>query len=126
MSISEKIVGVVTDNILTPKVQDAAEAFIDTNFVDKRLEESIVAELLDTYGKEPFYNDFDGYISQNDVIKNLIKAVRGRSSLQPNFRTGFVRENDKHFLSQYPKYNNKPVQHSQVYSIFEKSLMPYL
>lgn len=49
MSISEKIVGVVTDNILTPKVQDAAEAFIDTNFVDKRLEESIVAELLDTY-----------------------------------------------------------------------------
>lgn len=120
MSISEKIVGVVTDNILTPKVQDAAEAFIDTNFVDKRLEESIVAELLDTYGNEPFYNDFDGYISQNDVIKNLIKAVRGRSSLQPNFRTGFVRENDKHFLSQYPKYNYKPVQHSQVHSIFEK------
>lgn len=42
MSIIEKIFGVVTDRILTPKAENATTAFIDSNFVDKSLEESIV------------------------------------------------------------------------------------
>ena len=49
MSIIEKIFGVVTDRILTPKAENATTAFIDSNFVDKSLEESIVTELLETY-----------------------------------------------------------------------------
>ena len=69
MSIIEKIFGVVTDRILTPKAENATTAFIDSNFVDKSLEESIVTELLETYGTEPFYNDFDGYITKNIMSK---------------------------------------------------------
>ncbi len=120
MSIIEKFFGVVTDRILTPKAENATTAFIDSNFVDKSLEESIVTELLETYGTEPFYNDFDGYITKNNVIKNVIASIRGTGCLQPNSRTKFVRENEKCFLSQYPKYRQKPVQHSQVCRIFEK------
>lgn len=92
MSIFQKIASVFADKAIAPKLENAAIAFVDNTFVDKNLEEGIIADLLETYGNEPFYNDFDGYITRNNVINNLIKSVRGNSSLQPNFRTGFIRE----------------------------------
>lgn len=120
MSIFQKIASVFADKAIAPKLENAAIAFVDNTFVDKNLEEGIIADLLETYGNEPFYNDFDGYITRNNVINNLIKSVRGNSSLQPNFRTGFIRENEARFLSQYPKYKHRPVHHSQICCIFEK------
>lgn len=120
MSIFQKISSVFADKAIAPKLENAAIAFVDNTFVDKNLEEGIIADLLETYGNEPFYNDFDGYITRNNVINNLIKSVRGNSSLQPNFRTGFIRENEARFLSQYPKYKHRPVHHSQICCIFEK------
>lgn len=120
MFIVEKFVGAVTDKLFTSKVENVATAFIDSTFVEKNLEDRIIADLLETYGNEPFYNDFDGYITRNHVVRDLISSVRGKSSIQPNFKTGFVRENEKHFLSQYPKYKRKPLQHSQIRGILEK------
>lgn len=120
MSIFEKLVSAFTEKAIIPKAENVAVAFIDNNFVDDNLGGSIHEYLLQTYGNEFFYNDFDGYITRNHVISGLISSVRGKSSIQPNFKTGFVLENEKQFLKQYPKYRYKPVQISQIHNIFEE------
>lgn len=72
MSIFQKIASVFADKAIAPKLENAAIAFVDNTFVDKNLEEGIIADLLETYGNEPFYNDFDGYITRNNVINNKL------------------------------------------------------
>lgn len=55
MSIFQKISSVFADKAIAPKLENAAIAFVDNTFVDKNLEEGIIADLLETYGNEPFY-----------------------------------------------------------------------
>ena len=74
MSIFQKIASVFADKAIAPKLENAAIAFVDNTFVDKNLEEGIIADLLETYGNEPFYNDFDGYITRKYSLQGTTQG----------------------------------------------------
>lgn len=114
MSILEKIFSAFADKVMAPKVGNTVASIVDKNIVDKNIESTIWKYLLQSYGNEPFYNDLSGYILRNNIIAYLIDSVRGKSTIQPNFRTGFIAENKKRFLSQHPKYASEPIQRSQI------------
>lgn len=90
MSILEKIFSAFADKVMAPKVGNTVASIVDKNIVDKNIESTIWKYLLQSYGNEPFYNDLSGYILRNNIIAYLIDSVRGKSTIQPNFRTGFT------------------------------------
>ena len=86
MSILEKIFSAFADKVMAPKVGNTVASIVDKNIVDKNIESTIWKYLLQSYGNEPFYNDLSGYILRNNIIGYLIDSVRGKSTIQPNFR----------------------------------------
>lgn len=117
MSIIEKIFSAFAEKVMAPKVENTVASFVDKNILDKNIESTIFEYLLQTYGNELFYNDLCGYILRNNVIGYLIDSVRRKSTIQPNYRTGFISENEKRFLSQHPKYAFEPIQRSQISNV---------
>lgn len=89
-------------------VDHFSSKFIDCikNFKGQRndlaLADAIRQELLDEYGNEPFYNDFDSYLTCNKTIDLLIPALRNSLSEPVMGPSEFVDENLKQFLDEAP------------------------
>jgi hypothetical protein len=56
-----------------------------------------------------FYNDFDAYLHNNNVIKLLIAAFRKESTVQPIDKTAFIDYNVEKFLNAAPRHRGTPV-----------------
>ena len=104
-----KMEAVINEHIVVPKM-------------DRHASEELSSTLLDKYGNEAFYHDFDSYITGNNVIALLITAFRKESSVQPIDRTTFIEQNVEKFLNANPKYSSKPVI---IYRISEALALVY-
>lgn len=69
---------------------------------DIALGDAIRQELLDRYGNEPFYDDFDSYLTSNKTIDGLIHTLRNSSPQQVVGPSEFVDENFRKFLDRTP------------------------
>jgi len=69
---------------------------------DIALANAIHQELLDQYGNEPFYNDFDSYLTCNNTINSLILTLRNSSPQPVMGLSEFVDKNFKQFLDRTP------------------------
>lgn len=94
--ILNKTVATVNEHIIVPKM-------------DRQTSEELLSVLLQKYGNEAFYNDFDLYLHRNNVVNLLIAAFRKESSVQPIDKTAFIDYNVEKFLNANPRYNGKPV-----------------
>ncbi len=119
MALLGKIMSVFTDKVIVPKAENLAAQVFDTCVVDRQLEKKVISLFLQEYENEPFYMDLDSYITNYNVIANLISASRGKTSLQPNSKTAFISENIKLFIRRCPEYNKNTVQLSQVRDVFD-------
>ncbi len=103
-----------------PKIESRAAELADLLYFDKQLKEKVHAYLLTKYGNEVYYNDLDCYITTNNVIDLLIKAVRGESSVQPRTERQFKNLNTKKFIEYNPKYKRNKVVSSRIPGIFSE------
>ena len=69
---------------------------------DIALADAIRQELLDQYGNEPFYNDFDSYLICNTTIDSLILTLRNSSPQPVMGPSEFVGKNFKQLLDTAP------------------------
>lgn len=69
---------------------------------DKALGDAIRQELLDQYGNELFYNDFDSYLTCSETIDSLILALRNSSPQLVIGHSEFVTKNLRQFLDKTP------------------------
>lgn len=69
---------------------------------DIALGDAIRQALLDQYGNEPFYNDFDSYLTRNKIIDSLILALRNPTSQKDLGHSEFIDNNLKLFLDTNP------------------------
>ena len=69
---------------------------------DAALGDTIRQELLDRYGKEPFYDDLDSYLTSRNAVNLLIAALRSPSPQQVIWREKFIEDNLAQFLDEAP------------------------
>lgn len=91
-----------------------------TQIFDTATEQLAKQLLLEDFGDTIFYNDFDSYISRNDVIPQLIISLRGESKLQENNKKAFVEQNLKKFFALYIKYKHDITILGRIKDAFEK------
>lgn len=103
-----------------PIIESHVIEYADLLYYDKKLKENVYAHLLKKYGNEVYYNDLDGYITTNNVIDLLIKAIRGESSVQPRTERQFKNVNAKRFVEYNPKYKRNKVVSSRIPRIFSE------
>lgn len=112
MSLFEGVANTVAafggDHILN-KAAAAMNERIVVPQMDRHATEELLTALLQKYGKEIFYNDFDSYLHGNNVIALLIAAFRKESSVQPIEKTAFIDYNIEKFLNAYSRYRGMPV-----------------
>lgn len=101
-----------------PKIESYAVELADSIYYDKQIKEKICAYLLKKYGNEVYYNDLDGYITANNVIDLLFKAIRGKSNAQPQTERQFKNLNAKRFIEHNPQYRRNKVVSSRILGIF--------
>lgn len=83
---------------------------------DIALAGAIRQELLDQYGNEPFYNDFDSYLTCNKTIDSLILTLRNSSPQPVMGPSEFVDKNYKQFLDRTPSSLAYSVQVKDAFS----------
>ena len=83
---------------------------------DIALADAIRQELLDQYGKEPFYNDFDSYLTRNKTIDSLILTLRDFSLQQSMGPSEFVDKNSKQLVDSTPSCLAYSVQIKDAFS----------
>ena len=103
-----------------PKIESYTVELTDLLYFDKQLKEKVHDHLLKKYGNEVYYNDLYGYITTNNVIALLIKAIRGESSVQPRTERQFKNVNAKRFIEYNPKYKRNKVVSSRIPGIFSE------
>lgn len=101
-----------------PKIESYAVELADSIYYDKQIKEKVCAYLLKKYGNEVYYNDLDGYITANNVIDLLFKAIRGKSNAQPQTERQFKNLNAKRFIEHNPQYRRNKVVSSRIPGIF--------
>ena len=101
-----------------PKIESYAVELTDLLYFDKQLKEKVHDHLLKKYGNEVYYNDLDGYITTNNVIDLLIRAIRGEASVQPRTEWQFKNINAKRFIEYNPKYKRNKVVSSRIPGVF--------
>lgn len=100
----------LTSTAVGKAVDHISSKFIDCikNFKgqhgDIALGNAIRQELLDQYGNEPFYNDFDSYLTCNRTIDSLILTLRNSSPQPVIGHSEFVDKNLQKFLDRTPSY----------------------
>lgn len=119
MSIKD-FVATIWGKTVEPKIESYAVEIADLRYFDNRLKETAYAHLLKKYGNEVYYNDLDGYVTTNNVIDLLIKAIRGESSVQPRTERQFKTHNTKRFIEYNPKYKHDRVVSSRIPGIFSE------
>ena len=110
----------VWDKTAQPKIENGVAKYANLMYFDKKLKETVCDHLLKKYGNEEYYNDLDGYITTNNVIDLLIKAIRGESSVQPRTERQFKNVNAKRFIEYNPKYKRDKVISSRIPGIFSE------
>ena len=110
MSLIEGVAGTIAafggEHILS-KAVDAANEHIVVPKMDSRAREKLLSELLDKYGDEVFYNDFDAYLQNNRVIESLIAALREETNIQPVDKMVFIDHNAEKFINLNRTYSGK-------------------
>ena len=119
MSIKEFVTNVLGKTV-EPRIESYAMELADLLYFDKQLKEKVHAHLLKKYGNEVFYNDLDSYLTTNNVIDLLIKAVRGESGVQSRIERQFKNTNAKRFIEYNPKYKQNKVVSSRIPGIFSE------
>ena len=76
----KELVTNILGKTVEPKIESYAVELADSIYYDKQIKEKVCAYLLKKYGNEVYYNDLDGYITANNVIDLLFKAIRGKSN----------------------------------------------
>lgn len=116
-TIAEK----ATDSLLEHTVGSKFEELISNQFgkkTDSDIEKELQEYLLDKYGDERFYNDLDGFLSNNSIISNLISDFRCENYKRPISKEDFVSKNLQDFFNMYSKYKNEKVERSQIIGAF--------
>ena len=119
MSIKD-FVTYIWSKTVEPKIESYTVELVDLLYYDSQLKEKVHEHLLKKYGNEVYYNDLDGYITTNNVIDLLIKAIRGKSSVQPWTERQFKNINTKRFIEYNPKYKRNKVVSSRIPGIFSE------
>lgn len=119
MSIKDLVTN-IWSKAAEPKIESYAVELTDLLYFDKQLKEKVHDHLLKKYGNEVYYNDLDGYITTNNVIDLLIKAIRGESSVQPRIERQFKNVNAKRFIEYNPEYKRNKVVSSRIPGIFSE------
>ena len=105
-------------------VEDKGEAYLrekmDKMYRDPRIKADVYLYLRKKYGQEVFYNDLDGYIEDNQVVENLISALRGESKIQPINTKQFAEKNVRNFCNSHNRYKGKKVECTKIRTAFEE------
>ena len=71
----------------------------------KKLKQSISREILNKYGNEVFYNDLDHFLTDNDVICNIIRNCINTSVFDYQSKGQTVLYYVQLFIEQHPRYS---------------------
>ncbi len=113
MGLIDTVTGTLAENHIASKVDIVVSSLYDKVCVDKQIAQEILEHVLQKYGQETFYNDLDGYITNNGLVESLISTVRGKSDIQPSNKVEFATIHTHRFSEQH-----KGVQQEQIYGIF--------
>lgn len=101
MSMTETIGDVLGEQLLGKGLKKLEDA--NGQRKDLQLGEEICNWLLNTYGNEPFYNDFDAFLSSSHTVENLIVQLRDPAPQQTQGREEFIKKVTSSFIERYPK-----------------------
>lgn len=94
-----------------------ATEFVDEKFRDPKLISKIEDLLRSKFGEEPFYNDFDAYITENNTLNSVFDMFYNIGKSNVLSKRSFVEKNLTDFSIKYPQYGTYDV--STVKQCFE-------
>lgn len=82
-----------------------------------QLKRSILREILSRYGNEIYYNDLDHFLTDNDVICQIIRNCIDTSAFHYKPKSQTTKYYVQLFIEQHPKYSR---YHYDISSLIEK------
>ena len=73
--------------------------------IKRRLKKQIFNEILSKYGNTVFYNDLDHFLTDNDVICNIIRNCCDTSVFRYKSKSQMMDYYVQLFVEQHPKYS---------------------
>lgn len=86
-------------------------------YIKYALNRRITKDILRKYGNDPYYNDFDHFLQDNNVICNIIRNCSNTSIFQYKARPEIVTYYVNLFIEEHPNYRK---YHHKVRSILKK------
>lgn len=85
-------------------LQTKATELVKTNFLDPRLIINTKDRLRENFGSQPFYNDFDAYITEDKTMENLFEMFYNIGKTTVLSSREFVTQKLDSFSAKYPIY----------------------
>ena len=83
----------------------------------RKLKRNIFREILKKYGNKVFYNDLDHFLTDNDVICNIIRNCTDTSVFDYQSKGQTIIYYLQLFIERHPKYSR---YRNEIYSLIEK------
>lgn len=117
--MNNQIVSAIIDLIidLNKEAFSSLKGKLQIVLIKQKLKNQIFNEILKKYGNTVFYNDLDHFLTENDVICNIIRNCYDTSIFQYKSQSKTVIYYVQLFIEQHPKYRR---YHYEVRNILQK------
>ena len=103
--VAGKALSATGESVLSNEIIAKATEFVDLRFRNPKLISKIEDELRNKYGDEPFYNDFNAYLTENNTISHVFDMFYNIGGTTVLSKKSFSERNINAFSKQHTQFS---------------------